>query len=215
MKIKLRHMIIDEPLNVENPAFNATLYINDIKVGNVRNGDYPGETTFKSTTGTEKERQLVKEAEEFFKDVSPLIKEGSDHKLTTVPMTLGAYIDSLWRTELAQMRMRSLIKEGVNLHTSRIHYGIPYKHYEFLEYKIPLKKLLKSPEALDLVRKDLETKILPLYDDGYRIIKTNIPQEVLQKLGASSKHFSDIWGGIAKKNDFMKIKGKKSKGLRL
>jgi len=216
MKIKLKNLIVNDSLNVKNPAFDAVLYINDIKVGTVSNSGENGGTTFKSTTKTERGRQLIKEAEGFFHDGPSLIKEDNHHKPIAVPMTLGAYIDSLWHARLSEMRMHRLIAEGVNLHTTRVLYGIPFKHYELLEYNVPIKKLLQSPDLLNTLQKDIESKIFPLYADGYRILTTNVPKDVLHKLGASPEHFKDIWGMGFQNSHDMKMRDKKlSKGWRL
>lgn len=182
MEIKLENIYVSESPSRKTLAFQATLYINEHKVGTASN-DGRGATFYHGLQG--KGNLLIKEAEVWCRNLPPAVFPDIivDGKPMTLPMDLELYIDNIitdWLKEKDLQKFRGKMEKEMR---TAILFGIPDKTYRVMRYKMPIDSLIRYGKGVEQLRIDIHKKVLPFLQQGEKILNTNIPSEVMKKLG--------------------------------
>ena len=183
MEIILKNIYVGERLSKERTTFQATLYINGYRVGTISNEGQGGAIIYHPLE--DKGNFLIRKAEAWCRKLPPAIYSDTliNEKPVTIPMELEIYLDNIitgWlqQKDLEKFR-RKMEKE---MHTA-ILFGIPDKTYKVLKYKTPIESLIRYGIGVERLRQDIHKLVLPLLGEHDRILNTNIPTEVIRKLG--------------------------------
>ena len=183
MEIKLKKIYVSEQLSDETTAFVADLYINNVKIGMAENGGRGGSTNYSSIT--EEGRKLIREAEEWCKSLPPLVSKDIiiDNKPFTMSMSLELFIDNLISEHIRQMDIRRFQRKMEKDMTDGIVFGVPEQEYRKFKFKVSIELILKRETGIKVLQSLIHERVLPLLKDGEMILNTNIPPEIVQRLG--------------------------------
>jgi len=205
MKIELKNIHHSEQLSQETNAFSATLYINNIKAGTATNQGHGGPTDYYSFN--ERGRQLIKEAEEYCKNLPPE-KFRSAGKEYTLDNNLTMYIDNLLYKHLSQKELQKFRRKVDKAMEQSIVVGIPDNSFRTLTFKMPLGMLLVHPNGPNIIKDVIVTKIIPNLKEREQVLNTNIPEKVLQDAGLKSEQYVKPFENHPLKKAIQKKKGR-------
>jgi hypothetical protein len=182
MRIELRNIQIQDRQSEETTAFTASLYIENFKVGYAKNSGKGGCTDYGlDNYHDEKAKALLKEAEEYCSGLEPVdltefhgIEAGGER--VTIPMDMENYIDQLvdeyWKAredKKFKAKLKINMEKGLVISKEKNQYSlVTWK-------KVPIANLLKHPSG----PLTLKTAIKKYKKEGYTILNTNIPEELL------------------------------------
>lgn len=130
MKIELKSIKFSEALSEETNAFTANLYINGKKVGYCKNQGHGGCTDYHADEP--EHREIIKEAEEYFKAMPKYVPEGYNFELQP---TLELAIDECLEDWLKAKEKKKMERQMLTKILVGVPNGIRYSYYRF---KVPL-----------------------------------------------------------------------------
>jgi hypothetical protein len=182
MEILLKNIYVGERLGRETTAFQATLYINDYRVGVITNDGQGGATMYRPLD--DKGIALIREAEAWCRHLSPVVfsERMGDGKPISVPMELEIYLDSLvtdwWKNKDAEQFRRKAEKEML----TAILFGVPGKTFRVMRYTKPIATMIRFVKGVERLRLDIHAKVMPLLREDEKILNTNIPAGIVRWL---------------------------------
>lgn len=187
MKIELKNIHFSERLSQESNAFDANLYIDDIKAGTASNQGHGGPTIYRAFD--EKGKTLISDAEKYCKAL-PAEKFSSDGKDYSIEMNLEAYIDKLFDNYLLEKDQKKFQKKIDNSMEKGIVVGIPNDSFEVWGFKTPMANIVVHPDGPALLKKVLIKDVIPRLTDGRIVMNTNIPLEILKESGLKEGQYA-------------------------
>jgi hypothetical protein len=182
MEINLKNIYVSERLSRETMAFQATLFINNYKVGTVSNEGQGGAMMYHPLE--DKGNFFIREAEAWCRKLPPAVfPEEVDGKPMTLPMDLELYLDNIitaWLKEKDLQKFRRKMEKDMR---TAILFGIPDKAYRVMRYKMPIDSMIGYGKGVERLRIDIHKLIIPLLGEGEKILNTNIPPAIIKKLG--------------------------------
>ncbi|MDR3712369.1 MAG: hypothetical protein P4L51_06110 [Puia sp.] len=183
MNIKLNAIRISERLSRSSTAFEAVLWIDGVKVAKVGNYGQAGPHYY--IFFNDAVRELMKKADAWCSTLPPKTYPAMWPAKTplTIPMSLETMIDGIifeYQTQQDLLQFRAKMEKHMR---SSILFGFPDKSYLRLKYTIPLAILCHHQKGIEILKKDIHTKVVPLLKEGQKILNDNIPAEVIDALG--------------------------------
>jgi hypothetical protein len=183
MEIVLKNIYVGERLRRETTAFQASLYVNGVKVAVVSNDGQGGCVQYHPTG--DKGILLIREAEVWCQKLPPVVFEDTliNDRPVTIPMDLEIYIDDLvtaWLKQKDLERFRFKMKKAMR---SAILFGVPDKSYREMRYRMPIEDMIRYGLGVERLRLDIHKQVIPMLGAGEKILNTNIPAAVMAKLG--------------------------------
>lgn len=182
MDIKLRNLYVDIRKSQDSAAFTGDLYINGYKAAIASNEGHGGAILFQPSG--KKGQKLLEEAEKYCK-VLPAWSYSPDQdnkEVLTVGMNLEIFVDNLVSSYVDRRQQDRFQEQIARYMTKGIVYGIPDKEFAMLRYPTPLQEIFNDPGKLTELYRDIHEKLLPSLDPSYKILNTNIPENVLSFL---------------------------------
>lgn len=170
MKVTLSNIKILERSSQETICFDANLFINGICVGITHNSGHGGQTFYDVPHTNEKAKQLVKEAENYFKSLPPEESECCGEVLK-LPRSLHGEIDNILYSHYNELQLKKL-KKKLEKKTDYSLIFVDEKFQNVIErrYKHPLKTMmLHFPDKV----KQVITEELAA-NKGFHLFNTNI-----------------------------------------
>ena len=176
MQIELKNVKIAEHLSEETTAFTADLYVNSRKIAFVKNEGQGGSTHYQLYK--KEDTPILRQAEEYCKSLPPAIYDDTPTKgqTLTLPMDLENFIDAMLNVHLMEKFKKKMEKHQED----SILYGIAGTQYYRLKFLKPIAEILKLPNGIEVLRKNIQEKILPKLKEGESILNTNLPPELMQ-----------------------------------
>jgi len=174
MKIELKNLKINLTFSEETTMFMADLVVNGVVVGEANNDGRGGCTfysvktydskkrTFLSDSEKERNKQLLKQAEEFCLSLPKVRVEEYDFEYD---MNLEHFIDNLVNAELEKKEKKKMEKQMLN----SIMWGKPKGYsYSQVKFKVPLAEIptTKLQEFVDKYKKE--------FKEGEVFLNTNL-----------------------------------------
>ena len=183
MEIILKNIYVSERLSKETTAFQATLYINGYKVGVISNEGRGGAILYHPLE--DKGNHLIREAEAWCRKLPPVVYHDTlvNEKPMTIPMELEIYLDNIITAWLEQKDLEKFRRKMEKEMKTAILFGIPDKTYKVLRYNRPIDSMIRYGMGVERLRQDIHKLVIPLMGEQDRILNTNIPNEVIRKLG--------------------------------
>lgn len=91
-------------------------------------------------------------------------------------MDLENFIDAMLNVHLMEKFKKKMEKHQED----SILYGIAGTQYYRLKFLKPIAEILKLPNGIEVLRKNIQEKILPKLKEGESILNTNLPPELMQ-----------------------------------
>lgn len=217
MIVKLKNIYVCDELSEQSAAFQAELYVNNIKAGVAENKGQGGPTQY--IAQSEEGRKLLRDAEEWCKGRPPFICNDIlvDEQPFAIPITLELILDQQLADYLRVLDERRLHRKMASDMEDGILFGLPGTGYSKLSFKVPLTTVLAGEAGAKLLQSLLHDKVLPQLRDGEKILNTNLPIEVLAKLNVPDDKIvrptakeERRRGKMGKEKDKQKEKAKKS-----
>jgi len=185
MKIQLKNIYISEELSVETTAFMADLHIDHLHVGKASNKGV-GETIYTGTT--EEGKKLIGEAEQWSSTLPPYVNKDFvvDNKPFSFPMTLELLIEGLVADHVQEMEKRVIRRKMDREMEQAILFGDIDKGYQTIRFQATIEAILKKDSSTRMLYAVIQEKVLPFLKDGEKILNTNIPGDMFEKLGVSA-----------------------------
>ena len=173
MEIELKNIKIAQHLSEETTAFTGDLFVNSKKIAFVKNGGTGGNTGYQLYDIND--RDLLRQAEDHCRNLPPVAypNPGSSGEALQIPMSLEHYIDKL----LDAYRQRKDIEKHQR---NSVLVGISGEYYHQLKFAKPIAAILKLPNGIELIKKAMQEKIIPVLKDGESILNTNLPPELMK-----------------------------------
>ena len=172
MKIELKNVKINLTFSEETTMFMADLVVNGVVVGEANNDGRGGCTfysvktydskkrTFLSDSEQERNRQLLKQAEEYCLSLPKVRVEEYDFEYD---MNLVHFIDDLINKELEKKEQKKLEKKMIN----SIMWGKPKGYsYSQVKFKVPLAEVTNLQTYVDKYKKE--------FKEGEVFLNTNL-----------------------------------------
>lgn len=194
MVITLKNIYVGERLSRETMAFQATLYINGYRVGVITNDGHGCPNMYRPLD--DKGVMLIRQAEDWCRKLPPMVLADtmSDGKPVTIPMELEIYLDNIITDWLMKKDIGKFRRKAEKKMSSAIVFGVPDKPFRLMTYGKVLKALIHRPGFIDQLRKDIHTKVLPLLQDDEKILNTNIPRRIVERLQVPAGKWVDTAG---------------------
>jgi hypothetical protein len=178
MEIKLKNIHVDFRLSEETNAFTADLFIDGKNVGTAINDGHGGMTTCRAKD--RKAAELIREAESWCKQLPPEVVESGDGSTHTLSISLDYYLDTIVDEHIAKKEQARLEK----LMGNSIIFGIPGGvEYKRLKFRHPIKDLLKTEAGFEALKSAILKKVLPALGQKGKIQNSNIPQDIIDRIG--------------------------------
>lgn len=172
MQIEMKNIKVAHHQSEETIAFTADPFINNNKVAFVKNEGKGGNTHYQLYKSEDK--PLLRQAEEYCKKQSLVVFSGAPDENITIPMNLERHIDQLLKVHLQKKDLNNFNRKLKRYQQYGIAYGIPEKKYNVLKFALPLKNMLEEPEKLKLVKAAIRDFVLPMLNEGEKILNTNL-----------------------------------------
>ena len=177
MDIKLKKLKISEHLSEETTAFTADIFINGYKAGYAKN-DGNGGCTFYHPYD-EKGKQLMQDAETYCKTLPDKTVEMGKGRSFTYNVTLETIIDDFVDEAANEKATKAFITKRNKAMLKSIVYTTKDKlndAYSLTNWKnFDIATMLAIPLGKETIRK----KLIELNANGYIILNTNIPTEIM------------------------------------
>lgn len=182
MEIILKNIYTGERQSRDMTVFQATLYIDGYRVGVITNDGQGGATMYRPLD--DKGIALIRQAEVWCRTLPPMVLPDrmSDGKPVTIPMELELYLDNIITEWLKRRDIEAFRRKAEKKMTRSILFGVPHKTFKEMTYGTLLTRLIHRPGWVDQLRDDIHRKVLPLLQDNEKILNTNIPQRVVERL---------------------------------
>jgi hypothetical protein len=178
MEIKLKNIHVDFRLSEETNAFTADLFINGKNAGTAINDGHGGMTTCraKDREGAE----LIRDAEIWCEQLPREVMQYDDGSKHTMSVSLDYYLDTMVDEHIAKKEQARIEK----LMGNSIIFGIPGGvEYKRLKFSHPIKDLLKTEAGFAALKSTILKKVLPALGKWGKIQNTNIPQNIIDRIG--------------------------------
>jgi hypothetical protein len=194
MEIILKDIYVGERLSRETTAFQATLFIDGYRVGVITNDGQGCPNMYRPLD--DKGVMLIRQAEDWCRKLPPMVLADrmSDGKPVTIPMELEIYLDNIITDWLVKMDIEKFSRKAEKKMSSAIVFGAPGKPFRLMTYGKVLKVLIHRPGFIDQLRTDIHTKVLPLLQDDEKILNTNIPWRIVERLRVPAGKWVDMAG---------------------
>lgn len=194
MEIILKNIYVGERLSRETTAFQATLFIDGYRVGVITNDGQGCPNMYRPLD--DKGVMLIRQAEDWCRKLPAMVLADtmSDGKPVTIPMELEIYLDNIITDWLTKKDIEKFRRKAEKKMSSAIVFGVPDKTFRLMTYGKVLKALIHRPGFIDQLRKDIHTKVLPLLQDDERILNTNIPRRIVERLQVPAGKWVDTTG---------------------
>lgn len=194
MEILLKDIYAGERLSRETTAFQAALYIDGYRIGVITNDGLGSATMYRPLD--DKGVLLIRQAEAWCRRLPPVVLADtmSDGKPVTIPMELEIYLDNIitdWLTKKEIERFRRMAERKMG---SSIVYGAPGKPFRLMTYGKTLSALIRRQGFVDQLRMDIHAKVLPLLQYDEKILNTNIPWRIVERLQVPTGKWVDLAG---------------------
>jgi hypothetical protein len=164
MNIELKKLKIVKQLSQETICFYAELYIDGKRRGYCENDGHGGCTEIHGYT--KEDNEIIEKCNEYCKTTLPKVSYGSDKEYE---QNLEDVINKLVDNEFNSSQRKRDMKKGLCVQKDNGFYNIvTWK-------KHTIESLLKHPQGKDVLIK----KIQEYKDKGFKILNTNIPNELL------------------------------------
>jgi hypothetical protein len=162
MKLELKAIKFYEKLSEETNAFSANLYVNGKKAAECSNRGHGGENEVNAF-----DVELVRQAENHCESLPPIKTENF-----TLDMDLVMWIGEEVSNFIVQKELKKNFNKGLCITKDK-----KSNKYSIISWKgFTLSKVLKQPNGINLVRK----QILKYKSEGYTILNTNLPKNILK-----------------------------------
>lgn len=179
MNIELKNIHYSPTLSDDSNAFTANLYINGKKVCMVRDNGNGGGLDYGIVDPTL--RPPLNEAEQWCKQLPPVISPLSpdDDKPSYLEMDLELYIDDLLMKYFQRLEERKFERKMADTFL----YGTSAEHYGTIKFRYSFQHMMGLPDGREKITAMLRKHILPKIAKGYRLLNTNIPEEIILAAG--------------------------------
>jgi hypothetical protein len=178
MKIKLRNVHVDLRLSEETNAFTADLFIDGTHVGTAGNSGHGEMTTCRAKD--KKGVELIRKAEVWCEQLPPEVVKDDDGSTHSYTISLDYYLDRLIDEHIAKREQARFEK----LMGNSILFGIPGGvEFRRIKFKRPIRDLLKTEAGFAALKRVFLKQILPALGQRDKIQNTNIPQEIIDRIG--------------------------------
>lgn len=173
MNIEIRSLKTNLAFSEETTMFTAYVFIDGVKVGYAQNDGRGGDTYIQAIEPYDRNRKLIQDAEEYCKTLPPETYEynGTTRELT---MRLDFYIDKLVDKSVMDKQYAKDFKKGIcytKCNDAHFYKISTWKNCKLADmFMTPLRKL-----AVINYIKELKA-------DGYTILNTNLPQDILDAI---------------------------------
>lgn len=194
MEIILKDIYVGERLSRETTAFQATLFINGYRVGVITNDGKGCPNMYQPLD--EKGVMLIRQAEDWCRKLPPMVLADtmSDGKPVTIPMELELYLDNIITDWLVKKDIEKFRRKAEKKMSSAIVFGAPGKPFRLMTYGEVLRALIHRTGFIDQLRADIHSNVLPLLQDDEKILNTNIPRRIVERLQVPAGKWVDVAG---------------------
>lgn len=191
MEITLKNIYVSERLSGQTTAFQATLYINDYRVGIITNDGRGSATMYRPLD--DKGVLLIREAEVWCKRRPPMVCSDTivDGKAMSIPMELEFYLDNMvtdWHRRKDADRFRKKAEKEM---LTAILFGVPGKTFRVMRYRNPIAAMIRFNRGVEQLHQDIHTKVMPLLQGNEKILNTNIPPGIIRLLQVPAEKWVD------------------------
>jgi hypothetical protein len=174
MKVTLKNVKINLSFSEETIMFKADLYINGKKVGYCENGGKGGSTHYSHYD--ENGRKVIKECEDYFKTLPNVVYDFGD-----IPQSLDGAIDDIidnMVNEKEKLKFEKKMQKDM-LTKLVLSTGNP-NSYKVIGWKngLTIEKILSTEKG----RIAIKDTVKKFKKEGYTILNTNIPKEILESV---------------------------------
>jgi hypothetical protein len=182
MNIQLKNVRVNERLSRESLAFSATLYINGQRVGILTNDGHGGETNYRALD--KRGESLIREAVKWVGSFPRKLGAGNANGKTTAedPSKFRHHLDDMvtgWWNGREAVKFRRKAEKAME---NGIVFGVPGRSYRVMRYRQPIAVMIRLDKGVERLRLDIHGKVLPLLQEGEKILNTNIPGKIIQLL---------------------------------
>lgn len=126
-------------------------------------------------------RPLLNEAEQWCRQLPPIISSLSGEEPRSLEMDLELYIGDLLEKHLEGKEQERMEKKMVTAFVIGATDSIEYTSFDFKT--VTLQQILDHPEGHKKMEEMIRTKLLPKLTDGMVLLNTNIPEDILLSAG--------------------------------
>jgi len=182
MEIILKEIYVGDRLSREATVFQATLYIDGYRVGVITNDGQGGATMYRPLD--DRGIALIRQAEVWCRTLPPMVLADtmSDGRPVTIPMELELYLDNIVTDWLTQKDAEAFRRKAEKKMIRSILFGVPDKTFRARTYGARIDWLIHRKGWVDQLRDDIHRKVLPLLEENEKILNTNIPWHVVERL---------------------------------
>jgi hypothetical protein len=194
MEITLKNIYVGERLSRETTAFQATLFIDGYRVGVITNDGQGCANMYRPLD--DKGVMLIRQAEAWCRRLPPMVLADtlSDGKRVTIPMELEIYLDNIITDWLTKKDIEKFRRKAEKKMGSAIVFGAPGKPFRLMTYGKVLSVLIHRPGFIGQLRTDIHTKVLPLLREDEKILNTNIPRRIVERLQVPAGKWVEVVG---------------------
>jgi hypothetical protein len=178
MEIKLKNIHVDFRLSEETNAFTADLFINGKNVGTAFNDGHGGMTNCRARD--QKGAVLIREAEIWCEQLPAEVVKFDDGSTHNLSISLDYYLARIVDEHIAKKEQARLEK----LMGNSIIFGNPDgAEFKRIKFGQSIRDLLKTEAGYAALKSTILKKVLPALGKWGKIQNTNIPQDIIEKVG--------------------------------
>jgi hypothetical protein len=178
MEIKLKNIHVDFRLSEETNAFTADLFINGKNVGTALNDGHGGMTNCRARD--QKGAELIREAENWCEQLPPEVVKFDDGSTHNLSISLDYYLARIVDEHIAKKEQARLER----LMGNSIIFGNPDgAEFKRIKFGQSIRDLLKTEAGFAALKSTILKKVLPVLGKWGKIQNTNIPQDIIEKVG--------------------------------
>lgn len=188
MNIEVKKISISDSLSEETLAYTANVYIDGKLSGAARNSGNGGATDISpfDVEGAQRiraaEKWVASQPEVIVKSKSP------DTADFVYKQDLADYVDSIVFAYDDKRNMEKHNRKAEKAMKDGIIFGLPDKEFAGNKFSSSIEDILKQPNGQDVLLKSINKNILPHLRDGDLILNTNLPKELMDKVGLQHFH---------------------------
>lgn len=169
MKIELRNIKFSETFSEETNCFKADIYLDGKKVGYSENDGHGGSTNISGIGKYDSEE--IKKMEEYCKTLSPIL-----YQTISIPMNLENYIDQLFENWLKEKNKKTYENKRKKDMLKGLVLSVSDSQHSVVSWKgVTIEQLLSTPRGIETLKKSINK----YKGEGYTILNTNIPQNII------------------------------------
>lgn len=191
MIIALKDVVISPSLSQKSTAFRAEVWVNNYRAAIATNAGR-GDSTHLQPQDF-KGLRMLKEAEEWVVSQELPVTQGPANagETSTQKQDLASYVDGLLARYQQGLAIALLHRKIGSRMRQSIVFGVPDQSFREHGLETPITRILAVRNGTNALIGIITGKVVPFLGNGEKILNTNLPQEIMEKVGLQYFHRPD------------------------